>query len=202
MIRRLLLVLGLVTGMLLLTPEQALACSCVMRSTAEQVQAADTVLAGTIEWTSTDGQQRTYSVRVDGVYKGAAAEHERLISPAQAAACGLGELAVDRRYLFFAQGEHPGQLRVNLCGGSTAYSVSLEREVIAASGIAQPPLPDRRPIAEEPSSGFSWAAVAGVAGIAAVLVGAVVLGRRRSRPASVGPATATAPGAPPGPGID
>ena len=73
---------------------------------------------------------------------------EKLRSPAHEATCGLGDLATNRRYLFFIEGRHPGLMKVTLCGGSRAYDASTAQAVQRITGPARPPLappPTSRP---------------------------------------------------------
>ncbi|HET6167082.1 MAG TPA: hypothetical protein VFE07_09665 [Marmoricola sp.] len=139
--RRLLLAFALTFGMLVLTPSPSWACSCALSSPAEQVRLATTVVSGTVDWTATDGQRRTYKIDVDAVYKGAAASSEKLITSDNEASCGVADLATGKRYLFFIEGQHPGAMRVGLCGGTTAYADALARQVTAITGPPGKPLP-------------------------------------------------------------
>jgi hypothetical protein len=150
-----------------------------MADTAEHVRAATTVAAGTVDWTATDGQTRTYSVDVDSVYKGAAADSEKLVTNAHEAACGLADLATDRRYLFFIEGQHPGAMRVGLCGGTVGYDDSVAARIEAVTGPPGKPLPSPDLGGEPSGSGRTGPIVAlGLtAGLLAVAVGVVV--RRR-----------------------
>ncbi len=101
---------------------------------------AGTVASGTVEWTATDGQSRTYEVKIDAVYKGSAAAAEKLRTSANEASCGVGNLAPGKRYLFFIQGKHPGAMGINLCGGTTAYDDALAGQVAAITGPPAKPL--------------------------------------------------------------
>jgi hypothetical protein len=146
------------------------------------VQDAVTVAAGTVDWTATDGQTRTYQVDVDAVYKGSAAASEKLSTAATDAACGVGDLAAGRRYLFFIQGEHPGAMRIGLCGGTTAYADDVAREVEAVTGPPAKPLPSSEtspPTVDDGGPGVTRALAlgAGAALLAGLAVG-LVLTRR------------------------
>jgi hypothetical protein len=151
-VRRFLLALGLTLGLLVLTPSPSWACSCASATTQQQVDAAGTVAAGTVAWTATDGLSRTYEVRFDAVYKGSAATAEKLHTNASEAACGVGDLAPGKRYLFFIEGTHPGTMRIGLCGGTTAYDEALVQMVTAVTGPPGKPLPAREPTASAESS--------------------------------------------------
>jgi hypothetical protein len=168
-VRRFLLALGVTLGMLVLTPSPSWACSCAIMSTAQQVAQAGTVASGTVAWTATDGQTRSYQVQVDHVYKGAAASTEKLVTQASEAACGLANLAPGKRYLFFIEGVHPGAMRVGLCGGTTAYDAATARQVEAVTG------PPGKPLATPEDASAERAAGDHTALVVALAVGAVLL---------------------------
>jgi hypothetical protein len=132
-------------GVLVLTPSPSWACSCAIATTAEHVKAAGTVAAGKVNWTASDGEIRTYQVGFDAVYKGVAATTEKLRTNASEAACGVGDLAVGKRYLFFIEGEHPGAMQIGLCGGTTAYDGRIAGQVAAVTGPPDKPLPAAAP---------------------------------------------------------
>lgn len=175
--RRVLLAAVVAAGLLVLTPTPSWACSCAARTTAQQVRSAVTVAAGTVDWTTTDGQTRTYQVDFDAVYKGAAASSEKLRTGANEASCGLANLAPDERYLFFIEGQHLGEMTIGLCGGTTSYDEALAAEVQAITGPPEEPLAVREQV-EEKSDRGPWLLLGGVALLAAVGAAAVVLGRR------------------------
>ena len=131
---RLLLTLAVTVGLLVLTPSPSWACSCAIGRTPEQLEAAGTVASGTVEWTATDGQRRTYQVRFDAVYKGVAGRTEKLRTSESEAACGVADLAPEQRYLFFIDGVHGGTMRIGLCGGTVAYDAALAARIESRSG--------------------------------------------------------------------
>jgi hypothetical protein len=139
-VTRIVLALAVVFGILVLTPSPSWACSCALGTTAQQVKRAATVASGTVDWTATDGQTRTFQVDFDSVYKGAAAESEKLTTAANEAACGVSDLATGRRYLFFIDGQHPGAMRIGLCGGTTPYDEALAQKVESVAGPPGKPL--------------------------------------------------------------
>jgi hypothetical protein len=179
-VTRVLLTVATVFGILVLTPSPSWACSCAVTATAGQVKRAVTIAAGTVKWSATDGQTRTFSVTFDTVYKGAAANSEKLVTAASEAACGAGDLATGQRYLFFIDGEHPGTMRINLCGGTTAYDDAVADEVEAITG--PPGKPVSAPAAESLSGNDSdrTAMVAvGAAALLALATSAAFFLRRR-----------------------
>ena len=185
---KVLLALALAGAMLVLTPQTSWACSCVARTTAQQVAAADTVVDATLDWVASNGITTTYSVKVSRVFKGKAAEHEKLIGAAQESACGLGSLATDRRYLIYVAGEHPGKMEVSLCGGGAVpYDAALARQIQAVTGDEPTgpfATPGERPgpVNPAPISGTPWyTVVATGAVLASVLGGLLLFARRTSR---------------------
>ncbi len=149
---RVLLAVAVTFGLIALTPSPSWACSCAITTTHQQVEAAGTVAAGTVAWTATDGQTRTYEVTVDAVYKGSAATSEKLRTNASDAACGVGDLAPGKRYLFFIEGTHPGTMRIGLCGGTTAYDQALVEKITSVTGPPGKPLPAPAPTAAPENS--------------------------------------------------
>jgi len=176
----LLVVLGTCAGMVLLTPSVALACSCVRSSVADQVDRADTVVGGELEWATTNGLERTYSLKVDEVYKGVSGIREKIVSPASDAACGLGELATGERYVFFIHGRHPGRMTVDLCGGSTTYTDDVVLQVQAKTKGPFEPLPTFGDTPPPDEGGTDLVRIVGIgAFVVAFGVGAVALVRRK-----------------------
>lgn len=181
--KRLILVLGLVCGVLLATPTAAHACSCVQRTPAEQTNRADTVLEGTVAWVSTNQLETTYGVDVASVYKGQSASFEKLRTTATSASCGVTGLVVNQRYLFLAQGEHPGQMKIDACGGTAAYSNALDAQISAVTGEPGGPqftqLDRTGPIDEDPIMGTSiWNIFGTVAAVGIALWGMLWLSKR------------------------
>lgn len=182
---RMLFVLAVTAGLLVLAPGTSWACSCVQSSPIEQVRRVETVVDGTVAWVSSNGIETTYSVEVDRVFKGKAAEREKLITAANEAACGLGMLTVDKRYLFFIDGVHPGRMRVSLCGGSAPYGDELAAQIEAATGAPTGPVVSpamKGPVDPDQIQGTPWYTVVGTTLlIAAVLGGLLFYARRSSR---------------------
>ena len=196
---RLLFVLALTVGMLVLTPGTSWACSCVMRTTAQQVHSAGTVVDGTVNWVASNGITTTYSVKVSKVFKGKAAEKEKLVGAAQESACGLGSLITDKRYLFFIAGEHPGRMSVSRCaGGAVAYDEALAAKIVSITG-EEPTGPFATPgskpgaVDEDPISGTAWYTVVGTGVVVAGVLAALLYLARRS---SNGLGTPSGPGEP------
>jgi hypothetical protein len=179
-VRRVLLALAVAAGLLVLAPSPSWACSCAPARTPEHVKRAVTIASGTIDWTATDRQTRTYAVDVDAVYKGAAAASEKLRTDADAASCGLANLATDRRYLFFIDGRHPGTMQVNLCGGTVEYDDATAQRVEAITGPPRRPLPVSTPDAADTEDNSTRDLVLGLGALVLLLAlgGAVAVQRR------------------------
>lgn len=154
--RRVLLVVALLGGLIFLTPTAALACSCVQRTTAAEVKRADTIVEATLAWTTSNGVDATYGVDVEQVYKGKAATFEKLRTGPNAALCGLGDPVPERRYVFFLQGEHPGQMQVEACGGSALSNQALLSAVQAATGDPTAPVAAPAPTAAAGHTGLGF----------------------------------------------
>jgi hypothetical protein len=177
---RALLVLLVGAGLLVLTPSPSWACSCAVADPPQLVKLAGTVAVGTVDWTATDGQTQTYQVAFESVYKGAAARTEKLTTNAEDSACGLTDLAVDRRYLFFIDGVHPGAMHIGRCGGTTAYDDALAQQVEAVTGPPGRPLPGPPGTAAPPEDHATRTLVLGVGAVLLLLgaAAAIVVGRR------------------------
>ena len=177
--KRLLLVVGLLTGLILLNPSAALACSCVVSTTAQQVSRAETIVDGRLEWIASDGIETTYGVKVTNLYKGKAAVREKLVGSASEASCGLGDLATNKRYLFFIKGVHRGTMSVSLCTGTAPYNAVLAAKIAAITGPPTGPYvaPGVQPVQVDDSTG-SGTSVWTVLGSAVVVIGGAVAGLR------------------------
>lgn len=183
-LRRFLLVLAVTAGMLVLTPTPSWACSCATQPTAALVERADTIVDGTLVWTSTNGIERTYSLAIDRVFKGKAAQREKVLTQASEAACGLGNLATDERYLFFIKGEHLGTMSTGLCNGSGPYDAAVASEVEAITGPPTGPTelfaPPMGAIDEDPIEGTSVTTVVGTTVVIAAVIGGLLWLRRKA----------------------
>ena len=183
---RLLFVLAVTAGILVLTPSASWACSCAGSTTAQQVQRAGTVVEGTLKWVATNGISTTYNVEVAKVFKGKAAEREKLVGSANEASCGIGSLATDRRYLIFIDGTHPGQMKVSLCGGGAVpYDAALAAEIQAATG-EEPTGPFATPglepgaVDEDPIDGTAWYTILITVAVLGAVLGGLVWFRRKA----------------------
>lgn len=177
--RRALILVALIAGMVFWTPTAALACSCVQRSTDASVKQADSVFEGKVVWTSSNGVEATYGVDVAQVFKGKAATFEKLRTLPYGAPCSLADPVTEQRYVFFVQGEHPGQMQIKACGGTDLSTAKLVDQVEAATGEVMEPVPASGGIVEADSQGLGfvgWAVVVTAVGLL-VLLGTTALKR-------------------------
>lgn len=181
--RRALAVLMLATGMVLVSPSVALACSCVERTTEQHLDEADTVVVGTPAWEADNGVERTFSVQVADVYKGAAGLREKVHTSSSEASCGLGDLATDKQYIFFLRGTHPGRMTATLCGGTTIFDAAVVAEVQRRTKGPFEPMPTYV-TDTEPTTGPDRVRIVGIGVIVIALLagGAIALRRKFTAP--------------------
>jgi hypothetical protein len=122
--------------MLVLAPAQAFACSCVMSSLGEQAQRADTVVEGYLGDSTETDTTVSYDVTVDGSYKGALSPHLTVTTGKQSAACGLGRLSTDEKYLLLLN-KSGAAYDANSCGGTTRWTAKDAAEIVDALGPAR-----------------------------------------------------------------
>ena len=175
---RALVVLLVAGGMVLVSPSVALACSCAQVTPEQATKNADTVAIGTVQWVADNGIDKSYSISVSQVYKGIAGVQEKIVTASDEASCGLADLAVDKEYIFFLQGKHPGRMRADLCGGTTAYDVVTLDAVESVAGGPKEPFPSfgSGPEAED---GPDPVRVIGIGAIVLAGIGVIVLVLRR-----------------------
>lgn len=184
-VRRMLLVLAVPVGMLVLTPTPSWACSCAVVPLAVQVERADTIVDATVVWSSTNGIERTYGLAIDQVFKGSAAQREKVMTQASEAACGLGTLEADERYLFFIKGQRLGTMTTNLCSGSGPYDEARAGQIetiteVAPTGPTELAPPPSGPVDEDAIQGTAWYTVVGTAAVLAAVLGGLIWLRRRT----------------------
>ncbi|MCW2792589.1 MAG: hypothetical protein JWO76_1687 [Nocardioides sp.] len=181
--------IGVVLGQL-----PAHACSCVSATTQSQTKDANDVFTGTITAVmaaqKTDGQRgaiMTYDVEVDRVYKGDVSTSEVQVSSERgSSSCGLGRLAADKRYVFFAQSDGT-ELSADSCGGTARASDRLVSKVerLLGSGRAPvPPTPEKAVftmVADAQPESLTRLAAPGVALVLAGLLGLFVVRRLGAR---------------------
>ncbi|MEU0482494.1 hypothetical protein ABZ260_25320 [Streptosporangium sp. NPDC006013] len=165
---RLLVVLLLMTGILVIAPGTACACSCALLEPAEQVKGAAAVFTGTVVAARrVEGDPLgppppvVYTFRADQIYKGKASAEFEVATNADSAACGYNFVTGSRYLVFAAAGQSglltadPGvALNTSLCAGNLLVSPgdaalragddlpsgeSLAAELVTALGTATPP---------------------------------------------------------------
>jgi hypothetical protein len=168
------------------------ACTCDMRSPAEERADVDLIFTGTL--TSVVGLGSTTNVAyqrfaVDQVYKGVAAREVELKTSSQAGACAPG-FAEERRYLVYAY-RYRGALTTGSCANNVADPA--ETMLVHRFGDGRPPdaglpLPPAHPadlsVAIAFGHGYRGLMAIGVVGVGLVAVAlaavALVLARRRA----------------------
>jgi hypothetical protein len=178
-------ILAAVVGMVAMAPGNAWACSCRASTTPQLVAGAETIVDGSIVYTSSNGIETTYSVKVDQVFKGKAGAREKLVGETSTASCGLGDLATDKKYLFFIAGEHPGLMKVDACGGSRPYDPAVAEKVQSITGTVYGPIAEPASVFSSSSGGGGHARTIalGALGVLVLLLGGVLWLRKRTDPA-------------------
>ena len=191
-------------GLVLLTPTQAYACSCVGGDAEQFTEWADVVFTGTaVDYAPPPEQPMmsssdpaTYTFDVDTVFKGSAAPTTQVRSAWSGASCGLENIEVGTEYVVFAapqssRGRGNGELWANLCGGTARASQNYVADVEAVTGPGEPPEPAvAEPAAAEPAAaeetGRSTATTIAIAGggllVLGIIGGFVAYVRRDKRP--------------------
>ena len=133
-------------------PAQA-ACTCQDQTTQEHADGADAVFSGTVRETrkpAPDDSGRvkgvvTYVVDVEQVWKEdgtVVTDAVKVTSPRAESACGLGDLPPGTEYVFFAKARDTG-FRAAACGGSSAWTETLQGDVVSILGEGRAVVPDR-----------------------------------------------------------
>lgn len=176
------------------------ACSCATADTAQHVDWADVVVAGTVVDVVPPRQKPimssmdpvTYVVDVDRVFRGEAGSRVEVLSPSSGASCGLENVEVGRRYVVFAahqsvEGKDAEHLWASLCGGTDRARPDLVTAVELVTGEGVPPAPDSDadgsdlgltfdPPAEPPlGAGWAWPLALVAGGGLVLLTGALWL---------------------------
>ncbi|MBC2934296.1 hypothetical protein H7342_14915 [Nocardioides sp. zg-1228] len=184
-------------------PGPAYACSCAYQHTADFVEGADEIFAGTLVSMAdppehdvmSSADQITYTVAVDAVYQGDVASTTVFESPISGASCGLEGMVVDRRYLVFVSTDGSGRT-ASLCGGTAPATPgrvnAVERltgapaqpavgmdDAAAASGGVAGATDDDEPA--QPAISRWTISTAGIIGVAALLGAGLQLRRRATQ---------------------
>ncbi len=139
LIRQALVVMLLALSGVLLTQLPAHACTCIQQTFADQIQGADVIFTGSVVAVSAPAEGVvTYDVTADRIFKGGLGGSAVIInSPAQSAACGLGELPADRPYVFLVN-RSGAAYTAESCGGTAPLSTKTSERVARLLGQGQP----------------------------------------------------------------
>lgn len=166
-----------VTGLVVLAPSPAFACSCAQDQVAGYVDGAELVVRGTVEGRDDGllpgGDDVVYRVAVEWVYVGEAGPVVDIHSAGTGDTCGL-EVRSGDRYVLFAHGS-AGEYSASLCGGTAPATPQLVAQVAEVAGPGTAPDPSIRRADQD------GAVFLGVAAVLAVVL-AVVLAWRFRRP--------------------
>jgi hypothetical protein len=169
------------------------ACSCVPRGVQQSADRADAVFSGTLTDQSTgQGQggrkQTTYDVKADRLYQGdISASSVEVVSPG--GDCGLGELTLDKRYMFFVE-DNGRTLTTDRCNGTARADADLVRKVervlgegSQVGGGSQPPAEKAEftKVADAEPEALSRVAAPGAALVIVGLLGLLLVGRLSRR---------------------
>lgn len=181
--RRLLLALFLAcSGIVLLQPTEAFACSCIDEGPRKLADRADVVLLGTLSdivRPQDAAEDTTYTVEAARLYKGPdVARTIEVASASSSAACGLSGMTVDEDYVFFLQ-EANGGYRADLCGGTGPAAGTLvdrvETVLGPGTGVSAPPTAELTPVEDAEPMSFTRLAAPGGALVIVGLLGLVLV---------------------------
>lgn len=186
MVRALRAVLALVVvclGLVVVVDAPAFACSCKPISWKQQVSQADVVFVARVDSVRAGSSRSTYGLTATRAYQGQVERSTEVDSPANS--CGLGELTIDKEYLFLAKGQEV-PYSANVCGGTGAANparIGKIEEVLGEGRSIEPPPPPKAELTrveDSPPPGFARLAAPGGAAVLLALLGLFVV-RRLSR---------------------
>lgn len=185
---RCLTLLLIASGMVVLAPATALACSCVSVTDEEALERSDVVFAGYVIKGEYPEEARTandtlreirWTFLPDALVKGVDAGPVEVMSESQGSACGVS-FSIGRRYLVFAV-EDGGTLTTNSCDRTRGYFKEIRlvgaREVPGMYGPAT-----ERGVPGDGSGSKTLILSLGGAAFVLLAVGMVFARKRRTRP--------------------
>ena len=173
-------------GLVITVEAPAFACTCKQADLERQTRSAEVVFIGAVDAVATEGNDHTYSITASRAYLGEPERVTQVVSRGNAAACGLGELAVGTTYVFFATGT-AAPYDADACPGGTSTAnptriTKIEKILGEGTSVEPPPPPEAALTRVEESAPPGFARMAAPGGAAALigLLGLVVV-RRLSR---------------------
>jgi hypothetical protein len=157
----------------------AYACSCVQPGPPVQARdEAQSVFAGTVSAISGEGNGLLVTFDVEQFWKGPEGPQLTILTSNNSASCGV-EFVEGEKYLVYGFSQD-GRLSTNLCSRTTTFANA--NNDLAALGAGTPAPVEASTPQTEVSTGLPWLPFAlGGAGLAVVIIGAVVIARRRAR---------------------
>ena len=131
-----------VASIVLLGSSPAHACRCVFGDVGRQVDRADAVFVGSFDRadrTVADGQI-SFDVAVDEVYRGQVSPELTVRAPYSSATCGLDGIPAGEPVAWFVHGSPGGEVRSDLCTGTTPLTPQLARRLERLAGPPGPPV--------------------------------------------------------------
>jgi hypothetical protein len=159
-------------SLLLLLPDCASACSCMVVPIQRYISSSDAVFSGEVvdlQNIRMFGPSDTVTLRVSEVWKGTDQGTIEVSTPSQGSACGYA-FEEGQEYLVYAYGKQ--DLKVDACGGTTHLSKADEDLALLGNG-EQPK--DGGDDLTDTSGGVSVRAMVGIAGLAMVASSLVVV---------------------------
>ena len=137
--RHALVVLLLALSGVFVTQLPAHACTCTQQTFSDQTAAADVIFTGVVDSVSAPSEGTiTYAVTADRVFKGGlGGEVVAVTSPAQPAACGLGQLPAGQAYVFLVNRSGTAYTAES-CGGTALVSAAVSERVGRVLGQGEP----------------------------------------------------------------
>ena len=131
-----------VASVVLLGSSPAHACKCVFGDVGRQVERADAVFVGSFDRadrTVAEGQI-SFDLAVDEVYRGQVSSELTVRAPYSSATCGLDGIPAGEPVAWFVRSAPDGEVRSDLCTGTTPLRPQLARRLERLAGPPGPPV--------------------------------------------------------------